>query len=299
MKTFSLKKHHKTNHFEGFYVRVISDDYTHNYAFIFAVSTYEADPHAFLQIFDGIANTNQYYRYDVSDFTMEEGALFLGENRLSLNKLHIETDDFYGEFAIKSREVNQKSAMGFLRFFPLECYQEVIFLNASIEGNVRVDGKKVPIKGKSYMEKTYGKNFPTQWYWIQANQFKNPDVFLSTSGGDVPLLGRRIFGFFAILKFQNKTYRFSSYKLSKIKMMQKNDTIILKFKSFRHTLEITTQLIKPTMLKGPSKYGKMDLDVSECLRNVVNITLLKGNRIIHQDTSEHTGVEWMIKYLKE
>ena len=155
----NLKKTH--NNFEGFYIRIINNDQNINHAFIFAKTHYEKDPHAFIQIFDGIKKTNLYLRFPIDAFKSEEGIISIASNTLSLDKLTINHPSIRAEIKLKNHDfLTQKSAMEPLKHLPLECFQEVIYLNAIAEGRIFIKDTIIDFKGTSYMEKTYGRRFP-------------------------------------------------------------------------------------------------------------------------------------------
>ena len=105
--------------------------------------------------------------------------------------------------------------MGFLKSAPLECFQEIIFLKSNVIGSITVVGFNIKVNGISYMEKTYGTNFPQKWIWIQSNSTKL-DAAISFSVGKIPIGPFKINGFISILRIGNNIYHFSSTKLSRM-----------------------------------------------------------------------------------
>ena len=106
--------------------------------------------------------------------------------------------------------------MSYMSKFPLECFQEVNIIDGSFNGELIINEETIYIKGKTYLEKTYGNRFPDKWIWIQSNHF-NKEAALTFAYGKIPFLKWRVKGFFSILKFNGKEYRFASYNFSKIK----------------------------------------------------------------------------------
>ncbi len=293
--TIILEKYRKPNHFEGFYVRLCDPGNAVNLALIWAATSHVDDPHAFIQVFDGVRKENTYHRFDADAFYEEGGTLHIGNNTLSDASIHIAVSNLTLEGTFKNLEPNRKSAMGFLRHFPLQCFQEVLHMNGSFEGSIALNNApKKDFTASIYMEKTFGKRFPDRWFWLQANHFDDPSAMLSSAGGRVPLLFFRIFGFFALFRHKGKTYRFGSFKGSKIKISDVTDKKVVRFSSLRHTLIVEITINRPTVLKGPAEYGKMELDVHETIDSQVTLTLRKGSTTLFKGTSPLAGVEWML-----
>ncbi len=291
MKHFALKNKHPHSYFEGYYVRFHND--TFSYAFIFAISKHPSDPHAFLQIFDGINHKNTYIRYETKSFYDDGETLHLGPNKLSEHKLMIATEALKLTASFDDVISPEKSAMGYFRFLPLECFQEVLMLDGKLNGELIVNDQSHPIEAKCYMEKTYGRQFPKCWFWIQANRFDGP-ISLSTGGGDIPLplSKRHKFGFYAFLRVGEKIYRFGTFNRAKIDIenMPPYDIVILKGP---YRLRMNLKPGKTTLLKGPHKGGKMTLDVPESLEAVIRVRLYKHKDLLLDVTSRNTGMEWM------
>lgn len=289
MDNFSLKNKYHTNAFEGWYTRILSDDGTVNLAVIMAMTLYEEDPHAFIQVFDGNKENNTYHRFDIEDFHFEQGMVKIKTNTLSLKHLFIDVEGLQVDVTFKDVTKNPvKSAMGFLRHLPLQCFQEVNILSALAQGSVNGS----PFKGSTYIEKTYGKQFPKRWFWLQADRF-DQTVKLSLAGGHVPTLKMKPFGFFCLLKTDTKTYRFATYNLATFKHKRQNNTVTITIKRWPHTLTLTITPGTFTLLKGPGEDANMVMDVPESLNTHVSLTLKTHKDIVLKSTSTHAGFEWV------
>ena len=94
MNTFEYKNRKRKNYFEGWYLRVTDEEKNVNLAFIFAITKDEEDPHAFIQVYDGIALTNKYFRFDVNDFKYLDKTVYIKDNYLSLDNMCLKVKDF-------------------------------------------------------------------------------------------------------------------------------------------------------------------------------------------------------------
>ena len=271
-----------------------------NLALIWAVTYHVDDPHAFIQVFDGHRKENTYHRFDADAFYEEDGTLHIGHNTLGDASIHLSVSNLTLKGTFKKLEPNRKSAMGFLRHFPLQCFQEVLHMKGEFEGDISLNNaSKKRFTASIYMEKTFGKRFPDRWFWLQANHFDDPSAMLSSAGGHVPLLFFRIFGFFALFRHEGKTYRFGSFKGSKVKITDVSEKKVVRFSSLRHTLTVEITINKPTVLKGPAEYGKMELAVHETIDSDVKVTLQKGSATVFEGTSPLAGVEWMLNPINQ
>ncbi len=286
----------KKNVFEGWYVRVLEPKKSINLAFILAVSLYEDDPHAFIQVFDGNKGENRYYRYPVESFSFRDKTLHVGESSLSFEHIAIRLPDFRldGEIAVTT-DAGKRSSMGFFRHLPLECFQEVVYLAATVQGEMETAGEKIPFSAASYMEKTYGKSFPFAWFWLQTNTFAEKGTALSMAGGLVPFKGFRIFGFFAHFHHAGRTHLFSTHNMSSLDITEEEDHVRFVLKKRRCRLIVEVRHDEATVLVGPGKNARMRRDVEETLSARAHVTLEHGRRIVFQAEGAFAGFEYTIE----
>ncbi len=293
MNKFRFKTKMKKNRFEGWYVRIIDAVQNINIAFIFAYTGYKEDPHAFIQVFDGQHHTASYHRFEKNAFDAGGDMVAIGNNILSEHALTIRLDDITLDVTFDYLDqVKKKSAMGFLAKLPLECYQEVLTMSSNVRGNLSMHGESKSIDGSSYMEKTYGRNFPNTWFWLEANQFDEA-VSLSLSGGTVPTLFFHPFGFTMILHLKGEELAFGTYNRASIKKKEHNGIVTFTITKKPYVVTIDTSFGTPTTLKGPSKYGNMNLDVLESLDASVSLSVKKDGKPIYHGNSLYGGFEWM------
>ncbi|MFW5842059.1 MAG: tocopherol cyclase family protein [Bacillota bacterium] len=294
MNKFSLKTHMKHNRFEGWYVRVLDPVQSINLAFIFAYTGFKDDPHAFIQVFDGIKHTNTYHRFELDAFDASGDMVAIGNNILSEDALTIRLKEMTLDVTFDYKvHVKKKSAMGFLAKLPLECYQEILIMTSEVHGNLSYLGASKSIDGSSYMEKTYGRNFPKRWFWLEANQFDD-EVSLSLSGGSVPTLFFKPFGFTMIIHLKGEELAFGTYNRAKITRKEHNGIVRFVVTKKPYVITINASLGTPTVLKGPSKYGEMRLDVLESLDASVSLTIKKADNLLYHGNSLYSGFEWMV-----
>ena len=293
MSFFEQKIKNKPNRFEGWYVRFVEEDLKTNEAFILAFSTHQDDPHAFTQYFNGIAKTNNYTKHPLETFAFKDETVHLEKHRLSEQTFLFSTENHTLNLTFSNVQKPHRSAMSFLRFLPLECYQEVIVMEAKATGERTVEGKTTPVRGTIYIEKTYGRKFPKQWFWLQTHHFDVPEVRLSLAGGSVPTLKYHPFGFFCLVEQGAQTYRFATYNRSKFNAVDLGDKVVFTIRKGAYNLRLEVSDHDPTALVGPNDYGAMNLTVYESLQSHVKLTLTENDQTLIQATSKTTGFEWM------
>ena len=295
MNPFTFKKRKNKNYFEGYYIRVIDESKRFNKAFIFGVTYYKEDPHAFIQLVDGDNNSTKYYRFDVSEFSYDKTTVYFKDNHLSLDHIYIKTEDFFIEGNIKNHVTIEKflgsnSAMSFMHMFPMKTYQEVVYQQATFEGTYK-DQNTYQLNGISYMEKTYGHKFPPDWIWIQSNTF-NQDILLSCSIGHTKIFGFNALGYVVSLIHNNEEIRFATYKRNKIHIDRSNGLVIT-LTNKKHKLIINATHIDPITLLGPIDDGEMVREVYESITSEVEITLYENNELQLQSKGRLVGMENM------
>jgi hypothetical protein len=297
MNLFQFQDKKKTKYFEGWYTRLTDHKNNLNLAIIFAITKDPDNPHAFIQVYDGIKKTNQYiaFDYDMFHYDNDKQVATIKDNQLSASHLVLNTANIEIDITFDSLLKNNKSAMSFLRKMPLECFQEILILDGQYSGNITYLGTEIKSSGKLYQEKTYGTNFPNKWIWLQSNHPARSNASITLAIGMIPLKKMRVKGFFLLIHHQETTYRFASYNMSKVIIEEYNGNITLSFVKKGYKAIIKTNVIDPVKLVGPRKDGKMDLEVFESINSEAHLTLYHKKDIILEDTFTKTGLEYMWK----
>lgn len=298
MNTFKYQDLKKKNYFEGWYQRLTDENNNINYSIIFGITKNEGDPHSFIQIFDGVKNESIYHRFEISDFYFSKDTVFIKENYLSLNSMHLKTEDLeinvlFNESKKLRKHLGSNSAMSYMSKWPIGCFQEVVVVDGFFKGEIIISSILKNINGKTYLEKTYGTKFPEKWIWIQGNHF-NKDVSLTFAFGLVPILKWKVKGFITILNHNGNEYRFSSYNFAKMKIVKNyKSQVEIVLKKRRYKLVINAKLVKPVKLVGPSQQAAMDLKVFESINSLATLTFYKGKKVIFDTMGRSVGFENM------
>lgn len=297
MKTFEYQNQKRTNYFEGWYLRIIDSAQGINRSIIFALTKDELDPHAFLQLFDAADNECEYIRYPLSEFYVDGASIVIGPNSISPTHILIEEASFSCDMTITNpvtlaSQFGTKSAMGFVSYLPLQTAQEVVYLNATLQGSMRVVNQHYTVNGQTYIEKTYGHRFPPGHIWLQSAHFDVPDTYLSFSVGVLPVLGFQVKGWFAVLRHDKDEYRFAIYNLASLKITTSTPTKVeLVIKRGRFRLEIQATRSHWVKLVGPTDGARMTEDVLESIDGNITINLYFNDALILNASGKYVGFE--------
>ncbi len=299
---------YKTRHyFEGWYIKLISEDQQNVMAVIPGVSygARRQDHHAFVQIIDGITCQTHYIRYKADDFIFSEDLfeVYIGNNffSASLMDLNIQSDGIKLQGMLSFNHIipfpsstTNPGIMGPFSFVPfLECYHGVVNIHHEIAGTLMVNDSPVNFNGGyGYIEKDWGRSFPDAWIWLQCNHFDETGASFMFSAAEIPLFGKSFVGHISFLKIDNRFYRFATYTGAKIIDLKIEDaSLFVSLKDRQHILEITASSSESGLLRAP-KNGLMDREILESINAVVSVKLRDlQNNIIFEGVGRQAGFE--------
>ncbi|MHA3964598.1 MAG: tocopherol cyclase family protein, partial [Candidatus Thorarchaeota archaeon SMTZ1-45] len=220
----------KPHHFEGWYYKMVDSTEENALAVIPGVSfgASKDDSHSFVQVLDGRNARSHYYKFSIDDFSSssKDFDISIGRNSFSLDGISLSLEDTSGSVHGKlsfGRTIPwpvrrlSPGAMGPFRFVPrLQCLHGILGFDHEVQGSLAVDGHAIDFSdGRGYIEKDWGREFPSAWIWMQSNHFKEHGVSFSSSIASIPF-GRGIFtGLLAGLLYNEKVYRFTTYTRAK------------------------------------------------------------------------------------
>ena len=294
----------KTNqYFEGWYYKVVNADETEAFAFIPGIAM-DADgsKHAFVQVLDGNKRTAEYHTFEASEFQSQTGKfeIELAGNFFSGNTLKLDLPNVKGKLSF-SKQIPWPSPwyspgiMGPFTFVPfMECYHGILSMDHVISGELIINGKTIDFtNGRGYMEKDWGKSFPSAYFWMQTNHFSHPGISLKASVAKIPWLGSSFTGFIAGVYLQNRLLQFTTYNgthLLKSFADSQNVELILDNKQYR--LEIHAHREAATQLAAPIS-GFMTGRIEESMTSNIDVLIFdkKAKTTILNDTGRNAGLE--------
>lgn len=296
--------------FEGWYYKIIDPTTQHKYAIIPGVFLSD-DPHAFIQVLDGTAVTAHYHRFPLDAFSAAKDRfeVHVGANRfaadgVSLN-LNRPEQQLHGELRFLHPTpwpvtLTSPGIMGWYAWVPtMECYHGVVSLDHRIHGALTIDGERADFgNGRGYIEKDWGKSFPSAWIWMQTNHFETVGTSLTASIAMIPWQFTRFRGFIVGFWHEGVLYRFATYTGAVVESLTVDDEQVdwvLRGKTAgaEYRLHIVARRSDAGVLAGPSTVD-MGKRVAESLTAEVAVTLERvgvGPDVVFVGNGRFAGLE--------
>ena len=298
--------HQKPPFFEGWYFKLVSADEYYKMVLIPGVILGQ-NGHAFLQVMNGVDGNTAYLEFPLTDFRADERKFSIGldKNRFDEHHLHIELDTTSCQLKgdIQLGVLNpwpitwfSPGIMGWFAWFPhMECYHGVLSFSHTLQGSLTWNGTEMDFSGgRGYIEKDWGKSFPSAWIWLQSNHFAATDACITASVAVIPWTGFDFRGFIVGFWLDGSLHRFATYNGSRIISLQIFDDYVswvLQNRQFR--LSLKAFRVQGGLLLGPTRQD-MGQRVMETLNATVEVRLetLQG-KLLFEGTGAHTGLEVM------
>ena len=298
-------------YFEGWYFKNVSADMRTIYSFIPGIAKDRTDPHAFIQVLNGVTGASSYVRFDSSAFSFDSQnfAVAIGENKFSADSIELVIDNDqisvhgalrYDGLSPFPSSLRSPGIMGWYSYIPsMECNHAVVSADHSIAGALKVNGETQDFSGgRGYIEKDWGASFPESWIWLQCNNFRRQGVSLFLSVAKIPWLGRFFLGFICFVFVDGRYYTFATYNRSRIKNIDFKDSVLrLSLENRSHRLEITAVQGAGGHLKAPvgaSRDGVMSRVIKESINSRVEFELFDAaGASLLRDEGGAAGLEIM------
>lgn len=298
----------KAPYFEGWYFKMIDASGGQRYAVIpgITLSPGGPGPHSFVQVFDGVRGRAAYHRYPLDAFQAARRRfdVRVGPNRFSIDGIELDIPD--GEIPIRGRvqhlgpapwpvTLSSPGIMGWYAWVPrMECYHGVVSLDHGLAGSLEVEGRTVELDGgRGYIEKDWGKSFPSAWVWMQSNHFAEPGTSLVGSIAMIPWIGRSFRGFIVGLLHRGNLYRFATYTGAVTERLEIDaDTVTWTIRDPLYRLALVARRSGTVELRGPSRED-MGRRVPETLSAVLyaRLTARREGRLIFEGSGRYGGLE--------
>lgn len=290
-------------YFEGWYYKVLSADEQHAYAFIPGVAMDETGQRqAFIQVLDGKKRTAAYHQFPFEAFVPQPGRfeVTINNNYFSKEQLRLALPDVQGGLSFEgqvpwSNSWYSPNIMGPFSFLPLmQCYHGILSMNHSIQGRLTVHGETVDLTGgRGYMEKDWGRSFPSGYIWMQTNHFSEPNISLKSSVARIPYLGISFTGYIAGIWLRDRLLEFTTYNGTRLRKSYADDQKVqLVYENRKHRLEILAHRQAGTALASPIA-GFMDGRIEESMTATVEVQLIerRSKQVLLEDIGRNAGLE--------
>ena len=297
--------------FEGWYVKLISADRSARVAVIPGIfrGTDGADE-AFVQVLDGTTGESWYEVFPASHFTADAKVfdVTVGANRFHERGISVDLPlstlrgavEFTGGLDPWPVTLASPGIMGRYAWVPvMECYHGLVSFGHGLEGTLTLGGREMSFDGgRGYIEKDWGRAFPSGYIWMQTDHFEEPAVSLSASIASIPW-GRSSFrGFIVGLRMPGPDgrmglHRFATYTGARTESLEVDDAEVRWEMVSRAgmRLRLRAERRRGGLLHAPIR-TEMHKRVEETLDARVHVELLRADgRVIFAGTGEAAGLE--------
>ncbi|MBK3518648.1 tocopherol cyclase family protein [Carboxylicivirga marina] len=290
------------NYFEGWYYKVISADECHAFAFIPGIAMdKQGQKHAFVQVLDGKNCEANYFRFPADSFVPRSDSfdVLIDDNRFRSSELTLDLPGLKGHLQFENdvpwpSNWYSPGIMGPYAFIPfMECYHGIVSMDHCIKGALEIIGQLIDFTGgRGYIEKDWGRSFPSAYFWVQSNHFSKPGISLKASIANIPWLGSSFVGFIAGLYFNGQLIQFTTYNRTKLLRSYADKKVVELFmENKQYRLEIIAHRQDATELASPIN-GFMDGRISESMTSTVEIWLSnKNGSLLLHDIGRNVGLE--------
>jgi tocopherol cyclase len=305
-------QHPRLPFFEGWYFKLVDAQESARLAVIPGVF-YARDPqecHAFIQVLDGVSGQVSYHQYPIGEFQAAKAGfdIRIGTNHFNQSGMTLDIADsqrtLRGEIHFHDPAPIpwpvtpfSPGIMGWYAWVPfMECYHGVISFDHGLDGDLRMGDQQCDFTGgRGYIEKDWGRSFPSAWIWTQTNHFKHAHTCLTASIAIIPWLGNAFPGFIVGLWHNGQLYRFATYTGAHTRVLDiGTDRVRWQIANRRYTLEITAYRAQGGLLKAPTPSG-MNRRIAETLDARVSVRLSqrssRGNLILFEGEGRNAGLE--------
>jgi len=295
-------------YFEGWYFKLVDAQRAHPMAIIAGVSIEPSGRrHAFVQTMFGDGRSHWFdLPWEAFSYATDRFELRFGTSRFTEHAIDLDLDD--GEMSVRGSlalgelypwpvRPLSPGIMGPFRFAPfMECYHGVLSLDHSVDGSLVADGETLDFDGgRGYIEKDWGRSFPSAWVWTQSNDFGRPGVSLTASIARIPWIGSSFVGSIAGLLVDGHLYRFATYTGAGLASLSHADgSVDFALQDRTHRLEVAATGAVPGSLRSPV-LGRMIGTVEESLCGVVRVRLTErtGGAVVFEGEGKTSGIELM------
>lgn len=291
------------NYFEGWYFKIVNADGTKAFAIIpgIAMGT-DGNNHSFIQLLDGKKKTAIYHWFAAEDFIPSSRTFHIAvqKNSFSEKNLRLDVGDAKADLLFSGnigwpKPWYSPGIMGPFAFVPfMECYHGIVSMDHRIEGTVQINNEVIDFTGgRGYIEKDWGRSFPSAYFWMQSNHFSEDGISLKCSVAKIPWMKSSFTGFIAGLWLHDRLIRFTTYNQSRLrKSFADENEVEVVLENKNYLLEILVHRDGATQLASPIlgfMHGRIEESMTSSM--AVMLTDKKNKKILLSDTGANTALE--------
>ncbi len=289
-------------YFEGWYIKLVDATEQHALAVIPGISYgIDGKNHAFIQVLDGKRCTASYHEFPIEAFvpSPKHFEVHLSNNYFSSCQVRLDLPELNGELHFHQpypwpRTLGAPGIMGWYAFVPfMECYHGVVSMHHNIEGTLyNANGVATDFGGGiGYMEKDWGRSFPSAWIWMQSNHFDaDKRTSLMVSVADIPWVRSRFTGFISGFLLEDRLFRFATYTGAKLQVELGAQEIFVTLKQQHLVMEVLATQAEGAALVSPIQ-GNMTGKVNESIRAQLQVRLRENGQLLYEGVGRNAGLE--------
>jgi tocopherol cyclase len=296
-------------YFEGWFYKIVDQSGAHTLAFIpgLYIGKEQKDSHAFVMILDAETHSCSYHVYPVEEFHASTKSLDIRVGRNRFRHDYFELDIESSGRTVKGRiemgkwtpwpvQLFSPGVMGWYAFMPfMECFHAVLSFDHAVGGTLEINGRTIDFNGRGYVEKDWGKSFPSAYVWMQSNHFSTVGLSVMASVANIPWLGSSFRGFIVGVWMDSRLLRFTTYTGARLAYCRIDNThISLKVEDRRHELLLCAERTQGGTLYAPYDVS-MTPKVSETLGSSIELELYRkqgrGRGLLITDKGRNAGLD--------
>jgi len=294
------------NYFEGWYLKHVSADGQTVFSLIPGIAyNKHGEGHSFIQLIDGQTAQTHYAKFSVADFEFDKFTFQgrIGNNHFGKKGVSVDLNpqgiDFkaelhYSDLHPLHGSFSRPGIMGWYGWIPvMECYHGLVSKFHHINGTVWWQGQEIAFtNGNGYIEKDWGRSFPSSWVWVQSNNFSAQEVSFMLSIANIPWLGAHFTGFLCSILLDDKIHVFATYTGARVTQKQLNGSeLSISIENKTHRIKLNAHGAKSGILKAPTD-GAMVREIAESIQGVISIRFeTLAGKLIFEGTGTQAGIE--------
>jgi hypothetical protein len=300
----------KPNQFEGWYFKLVDAAEENALAVIPGVSfgKNQKESHCFVQVLEGRTHRAHYFRFPLEAFQSEEKEFHVSieENEFCIDGIKLQLKDKqhqisgslqFGETIPWPVSRFNPGAMGPFRFIPrMQCLHGILSFDHELQGTLTLNDRSIDFsKGRGYIEKDWGHEFPSAWIWMQSNHFEKSGISFTASIANIPWMRRAFTGFLIGLLYDDTIYRFTTYTRAKLSTPKvSKDAVTFTVQDKKHLIEVSANRAQGAALRSPVE-GLMTGRIMESLDSTIHLKLYKLHKttkdLIYEGSGRNAGLE--------
>lgn len=178
--------------------------------------------------------------------------------------------------------------MGPFRFIPMECRHGIVSMRHQLTGSVVMNGEVMDFTGGlGYMETDRGCSFPSDYTWIQANDFPEHGSVMAAVAR-IPFCGLHFRGCICVIQYRGRAYRLATYLGVRVLACTRH-RIVLVQGPYRLDIRIGKRNSYP--LAAPQQ-GQMVRTIEEAVSCTARFRFSIRGKVVFDFTSAHASYEY-------